>query len=81
MSGLWTLIFEDGSSAHIESGFGVRSLAACFGATEGTGDLMEKIEGEEIVFGVDDFGIVEWFIPSEHWGGPDTDGLNAESER
>jgi len=63
MSGLWTLQFEDGSSAHIESGYGVRALASCFGATEGTGDLLMKIRGKEIYYSVDAFGVLEAFTP------------------
>ena len=67
MSGLWQLRFEDGHVAHIESGFGVRQLASCFGATEGTGDLLEKIVGQEIVYSVDEFGVLEGFAPIEEW--------------
>lgn len=69
MSGLWTLHFEDGTSVHLESGFGVRQLAACFGAHEGTGDLQEKIKGQEIVYTEDAFGILEGFTPAEEWDG------------
>jgi hypothetical protein len=79
MSGLWTLIFQDGRSVLVESGFGVRQLAACFGATEGSGDLLEKVVGQEIVFSTDDFGmlggidraILAGFTPIEEWTGPD----------
>ena len=63
MSGLWTLHFEDGKAAHIGSGYGVRQLAACFGATEGSGDLLDKIKGQEIYYSVDAFGVLEAFTP------------------
>jgi len=69
MSGLWELHFEDGTSVHIESGYGVRSLAACFGATEGTGDLSEKIKCQKIVYSVDAFGVLEGFTPIDEWDG------------
>lgn len=71
MSGLWTLLFESGAHAHIESGYGVRQLAACFGATEGSGDLLEKIAGQEIVYSLDDFGVLEGFTPIAEWLGPE----------
>ncbi len=57
--------------ASIESRFGVRQLAACFGATEGSGDLQEKIEGQEIVYSVDSFGVLIGFTPLDEWEGPD----------
>ena len=65
LSKLWTLHFEDGSSALIGSGSAVRHLAACYGATEGTGDLVEKIKGKEIFYSVDDNGVMERFSPVE----------------
>jgi hypothetical protein len=63
MSGLWLLSFANGDVTPIESGHGVRQLAACFGATEGKGDLMEKIVGKEVYYTVDGFGILEAFTP------------------
>lgn len=69
MSGLWMLAFEDGSVAHIESGTGVRALAACFGAHEGTGDLLAKIKGQEIVYSVDAFNVLYGFTPADQWEG------------
>lgn len=66
MSGLWHLQFESGAAAGIESGYGVRQLAACFGATEGKGDLLEKIRGKEIFYSVDVFGVLCAFTPVEN---------------
>lgn len=82
MSGLWELIFTDGYSCFIGSGYGVRSLAACFGATEGTGDLQEKIEGQEIVFSVDGLNVLEGFTPADDWEGPEIpeEGIEEEGE-
>ena len=71
MSGLWQLHFEDGFSCHIESGYGMRNLARCFGATEGTGDIQEKIEGQEVIYSIDDLGILIGFTPLEDWDGPE----------
>ena len=62
---LWTLHFEDGSAALIGSGSGVRQLAACYGATEGTGDLIEKIKRKEIFYSVNEMGVMEGFSPVE----------------
>jgi len=67
MSGLWMLTFEDGTVVHIASGFGVRSLAACFGAREGSGDLMEKIQGQKIVYTADPFNVMEMFTLYDEW--------------
>jgi len=73
MSGLWTLHFESGRSVMISSGYGVRQLAACFGAKEGSGDLLEKIVGRDIVYSTDDLmGIeIEGFTPTDEWTGPE----------
>lgn len=65
LSKLWTLHFEDGSSALIGSGSAVRQLAACYGATEGTGDLIEKIKGKEIFYSVNEMNVMEGFNPVE----------------
>ena len=67
MSGLWDLVFEDGRIVHIESGYGVSSLASCFGATGD--DLQEKISGQEIVYTIDDMNILYGFTPTEEWEG------------
>lgn len=71
MSGLWTLHFEDGNVCHIESGGGVRRLAACFDAHEGSGDLQDKIKGQEVVYSVDDMGVLFGFTPVCDWEGPE----------
>ena len=69
MSGLWTLIFMDGTQVHIESGYGVRNLADCFGATEGKGDLQDKIRGQDVYYSADAFGVLEAFTPADEWEG------------
>jgi hypothetical protein len=69
MSGLWSLVFEDGSLVHIGSGMGVRALASAFGATEGSGDLEFKIIGQEIVYSTDFMGVMEGFTPIDEWEG------------
>lgn len=66
MSGLWMLQL-DTDLVHIGSGYGVRSLAACFGATEGTGDLLKKIKGKKIAYSTDAFNVLEGFTPYEEW--------------
>jgi len=71
LSGLWLLAFEDGRICYVESGTGVRALARCFGATEGTGDLQEKICGQRIVYSVDEFGVLMGFTPVDEWAGPE----------
>jgi hypothetical protein len=69
MSGLWTLVFMDGTRVHIESGHGVRQLAECFGATEGKGDLQDKIRNQDVYYSVDAFGVLEAFTPADEWKG------------
>jgi|TARA_Y100000310_G_scaffold2225_1_gene2768 hypothetical protein len=55
-SGLWTLEFDDGSVAHIESGFGVRQLVDVFGG-------VDELRGKTIAYKIDDYGILEAFHP------------------
>ena len=69
MSGLWTLEFESGRVGHIESGHGVRTLARVFGATEGAGDLLDCISGQEIVY-AEDYGVISSFVPYDDYSGP-----------
>ena len=67
-SGIWHLHFEDRSAVPIESGCGVRALAAAFGAREGSGDLLDKIIGQEIVYAYDDMGLcMAGFTPMDEW--------------
>ena len=56
MSGLWQIVFEDGSSCSIESGFGVRQLVNCFGS-------INDIKGKAIEYKVDEFGVLVGFNP------------------
>ena len=71
MSGLWSIHFENGGMAYVGSGSGVRALANCFGASEGRGDLFEKVKGQDIVFSVDCVGVLEAFTPIDEWYGPE----------
>jgi hypothetical protein len=82
MSGLWTLHFADGRSVLIESGHGVRQLAHAFGAREGTGDLLEKIAGQEVVYSTDDLGLLAAFTPAAEWAGPEIppEGIDLDGE-
>lgn len=77
MSGLWSLSIlkenPDGTLendfVHIESGCGVRALAAAFGAREGSGDLLRKIKGKKIFYSLDFMGLVlECFTPVSQAG-------------
>ena len=44
-------------------GTGVCALAASFGATEGAGDLQEKIGGQIVDYAVDNLGVMIGFAP------------------
>ena len=60
-SGLASLVFQSGNFCHVESGYGVRVIAAAFGATD---DLLEKIEDQAIFYEVDEFNILQAFTPN-----------------
>ena len=64
-SGIAVLALTNGETVYVESGCGLRSLAACFGATEGKGDLREKILGRRIRYEIDFMNVMEWFTPLE----------------
>jgi len=59
----------NGTRVHIESGHGVRQLADRFGATEGKGDLQDKIRNQDVYYSVDPFGVLEAFTPADEWEG------------
>lgn len=81
LSGLWQLVFESGHVVHVESGVGVRVLAAAFDATMGAGDLLEKIAGQEIIYCVDELGVLDGFTPVDEWTGPEVpDGIESRLE-
>ena len=58
MSGLWTIHFMSGASAHIESGYGIRALVACFGS-------LDDARGKTITYTTDMFGVMVGFSPVE----------------
>lgn len=70
LSGL-ALMYVGDEVVYVESGIGLRSLASCFGAHEGTGDLNEKIQGQEIVYSVDHMNVLCGFTPIDQWEGPE----------
>lgn len=57
-SGLAVIMFTDGTTVCIESGFGLRQLANAFNG---------KVIGQEIVFSVDEFGLMDSFCPAEDY--------------
>ena len=54
-SGLATVVFEDGSFAYIESGFGLRQLASAFGSLEAAVEQRIDYEADGL--------LMEWFCP------------------
>lgn len=66
MSGIACIHFEDGSSVFVESGFGMRQLAAAFDA-ENPGQFKDKVIGQVIEYEVDQFGVMAEFKPNEGW--------------
>ena len=71
MIGLWILAFASGRAVPISSGTGVRELARAFGASDVAGDLFEKIYGQDIIWSLDEMGLVmAAFTPVDEWSGP-----------
>lgn len=62
MSGLWALEVSGTlglNVVYVESGFG------------GRGDLLQKIQGQEIVYSYDELGLLAAFTPIDQWQGPE----------
>ena len=57
-SGLWQVYFEDGASCHIESGYGVRAIAQCYGN-------LHDAQGKLIRYCTDSFDVMTCFEPIE----------------
>ena len=53
-SGLWQVYFEDGTFCHIESGYGVRTIAQCYGN-------LKNAQGNLIYYCTDDLNIMTCF--------------------
>ena len=54
-SGLATVVFEDGSFAYVESGFGLRQLACAFGSLEAAVEQQIEYEADGL--------LMQWFCP------------------
>ena len=81
LMGLWHLVLtRDGvpDLVYIESGYGVRNLAMAFGATE---DGLRKVIGQEIIYSVDDYGLLSGFTPVGQWEGPEINEPIYEEEK
>ena len=57
-SGLWQVSFEDGASCHIESGYGVRTIAQCYGN-------LQDARGKPIRYYTDSLNVMTCFEPIE----------------
>lgn len=58
MSGLWQIHLSDGNIVFIESGHGMRQIAAAFGSPK-------QAVGQLIEYSVDDLGVLAGFTPVE----------------
>ena len=67
MSGIKHLVFSDGKRVAIESGEGARQLYYAFGQPKGK--LNDWIRNQDIYYGVDALGVLEWFLPADEWEG------------
>lgn len=63
----------DGRPIPCENAPTVRALDACFGEVIQPGHIVssESFEGREIVYSVDELGVLLAFTPIEDWAGPD----------
>lgn len=71
-SGIGFLVI-DGVPIPCENGATVRALEACFGNVVMSDHRAssENFKGREVVFLVDDFGLLLGFTPIEEWQGPE----------
>lgn len=71
-SGLGYLVI-DGTPIPCENPATVRALDGCFGDVIQPGHtlLSESFEGREVVYSVDDLGLLLGFTPIEDWDGPE----------
>ena len=75
--GIATLFFKDGSSVFVDSGIGLRAFAQCFGATDERGDLLERVRGQDILYELDEFGVMISFTPTSAISEQERDGNHA----
>ncbi len=80
-SGLGTLVFED-NSVFCENGATVRALENCFGEVIAAGHTVNQaaIKGREVVYSVDNMGILIGFTPVDDWTGPEIPEEGLEEE-
>lgn len=71
-SGLGSLVLED-RIIPCENAPTVRALDACFGGVITPGHTADSnpLRGKEIVYSVDDLGLLMAFTPVEDWTGPE----------
>lgn len=81
MSGLGYLII-DGVPVMCENAPTVRSLDECFGDVIAPGHTVnsEAINGKEVIYSVDDMGILMGFTPVAEWTGPEIPEEGIEEE-
>ena len=56
-SGLWQIYFEDGF-CHIQSGYGLRTLAECYGS-------LHNATGKLIRYETDELNVMTYFLPED----------------
>lgn len=72
-SGLGFLVFDDGTAIPCENAATVRALEDCFGNVIASGHAAssDSFSGREIVYSIDDFGMLLGFVPAEKWRAPE----------
>jgi hypothetical protein len=70
MSGLATLVMQDGRQVHCENAPTVRALEACYGNVIAPGHTVDQdgIRGKEIAYSMDEMGLtLAYFTPIDEW--------------
>jgi hypothetical protein len=70
-SGIGQLLFSDQSAVMCENGATVRALQGFFGNVIDDGHKASIKSPREIVYSVDDMGLLLGFTPVEDWNGPE----------
>jgi hypothetical protein len=80
MSGIGQLIFSDRPAVMCENAQTVRSLQACYGDVIDKGHTASIKSPREIVYSVDDVGLLLGFTPVDEWTGPEIPPEGIEEE-
>lgn len=81
-SGIGYLLFSDRPAVMCENAPTVRALQAAYGDVIGEAHTAKIKSPREIVYSVDDMGLLTAFTPAEQWSGPEIpeEGLTEDGD-